>query len=502
MKDYKEIFLREKLRRVAQDKDIEDKEGTQPKKYYAGDMSKATKEKRAAHFKKKKSGPAPGDAGAKTKPSKHTLNYKKMYGEEENEAVSPAQQAAIAIAKKEKEKKKQQEKLDPKKDDAGDYIDDFRKSDAPQFKGKSDKKIRKMAIAAYLKDKEKSEKIDEVSFDSLTSAQKTQLYKLYSKGMKLPSGSPEFKKNKAEIDKLRSKLKLEEGINDPSIFKAVFLAGGPGSGKSFIVGQTGLVSLGMKLINSDPAFEKALKKAGLTTNPEDIMSPEGQTIRGKATKLTDIQKSMYIKGRLGLVIDGTGKDFKKILTQKRYLDQLGYDCAMIFVNTDLETALDRNRNRARKLPDDQVEKMWKSVQKNIGRFQNTFKTNFYVVDNSDGADFARDSKRVYKDIKSWAAKPPKNSIGKDWISQAKKQRGIREDYSIDIYEDHESKMALTQLRALADKAEQLSDELIGLLRDSPNQDIELEAWVQAKITKASDYMTSVYDYMMYSEKED
>ena len=39
--------------------------------------------------------------------------------------------------------------------DAGDYIDDFRKSDAPQFKGKSDKKIRDMAIAAYLSNKEK-----------------------------------------------------------------------------------------------------------------------------------------------------------------------------------------------------------------------------------------------------------------------------------------------------------------------------------------------------------
>ena len=62
--------------------------------------------------------------------------------------------------------------------------------------------------------------------------------------------------------------------------------------------------------------------------------------------------------------------------------------------------------------------------------------------------------------------------------------------------------SFNRLRALADKAEQLSDELIGLLRDSPNQDIELDAWVQAKITKASDYMTSVYDYMMYSEKED
>ena len=45
--------------------------------------------------------------------------------------------------------------LDPKKDDAGDYIDDFRQSDAPQFKGKSDAKIRKMAIAAYLDAKDK-----------------------------------------------------------------------------------------------------------------------------------------------------------------------------------------------------------------------------------------------------------------------------------------------------------------------------------------------------------
>ena len=67
---------------VAQDKDIKDKDGTQPAKYYAGDMAKSTKDKRAAHFAKKKSGPAPGDASAKTKPSKHTKKYKQMFGEE------------------------------------------------------------------------------------------------------------------------------------------------------------------------------------------------------------------------------------------------------------------------------------------------------------------------------------------------------------------------------------------------------------------------------------
>ena len=71
-----------KVDEVRQDPDIKDKEGTQPAKYYAGDMSKSTKEKRAAHFAKKKSGPAPGDATAKTKPSKHTKKYKQMFGEE------------------------------------------------------------------------------------------------------------------------------------------------------------------------------------------------------------------------------------------------------------------------------------------------------------------------------------------------------------------------------------------------------------------------------------
>ena len=79
---------------------------------------------------------------------------------------------------------------------------------------------------------------------------------------------------------------LEEGVNDPAIFRAVFLAGGPGSGKSFVVGKTALQPLGLKLINSDPSFEAALKKAGLTTSPEDIASAQGQAARVTAKRLT------------------------------------------------------------------------------------------------------------------------------------------------------------------------------------------------------------------------
>jgi len=79
---------KEAPKKTPQDPDVKDVEGTQPKKYYKG-LSKATKDARASHFKnrdtsKNDNRPAPGDADAKTKPSKHTLKFKRMYGEQKN----------------------------------------------------------------------------------------------------------------------------------------------------------------------------------------------------------------------------------------------------------------------------------------------------------------------------------------------------------------------------------------------------------------------------------
>ena len=87
--------IRDGLRRQKQDKDVEDRKGTQPAKYYAKDaegdkMKKSTKQSRARHFEKGAKmdddnpaayKPAPGDKGAKTKPSKYTKKFKQMYGE-------------------------------------------------------------------------------------------------------------------------------------------------------------------------------------------------------------------------------------------------------------------------------------------------------------------------------------------------------------------------------------------------------------------------------------
>lgn len=215
---------------------------------------------------------------------------------------------------------------------------------------------------------------------------------------------------------------LDEGVNDPAIFKAVFLAGGPGSGKSFIVGKTGLPAMGYKVVNSDDAFEAAMKKAGMTMDPENIFSTQGQELRGKAKTLTAKKQATYITGRLGIVVDGTGKDPDKIAKQAINMRALGYDVAMIFVNTDLETALERNRQRERSLPDAEVEKYWKAVQRNTGRFQQMFgKNNFLVVDNSQGKDYQKETLRAYRDVQKFTNKPPENAKAKKWIEQERQK---------------------------------------------------------------------------------
>jgi shikimate kinase len=212
---------------------------------------------------------------------------------------------------------------------------------------------------------------------------------------------------------------LNEGVNDPAIFKAIFLAGGPGSGKSFIVGKTGLTSMGYKVVNSDDAFESAMKKVGMEMTPDNIFSPKGQELRGKAKKLTGKKEERYLKGRLGLVVDGTGKDPDKIAAQAQKVKDLGYDVAMIFVNTDLDTALQRNRMRARSLPDKEVESYWKAVQANTGKFQQMFgKQNFLVVDNSEGKDYNQETLRAYRDAKKFT-NGPHSAKAKRWIEVEK-----------------------------------------------------------------------------------
>jgi adenylate kinase len=222
---------------------------------------------------------------------------------------------------------------------------------------------------------------------------------------------------------IKFKTFMNEGVDDPAIFKAVFLAGGPGSGKSFIVGKTGLPALGMKVVNSDDAFETAMKKAGKKMTSDEIFSDEGQTIRDRSKRLTAKRQSMYISGRLGLVIDGTGKDPDKIKKQAKTLQDLGYDTMMILVNTTLEVAIDRDKDRDRTLGDKEVTKYWTTVQKNIGALQQIFgKKKFIIVDNTEIKNTEKETVRAYRDVKKFLDKEPDNALAKKWIKQEREKK--------------------------------------------------------------------------------
>ena len=227
-----------------------------------------------------------------------------------------------------------------------------------------------------------------------------------------------------------------EGVDDPGILKCVFMAGGPGSGKSFtameIFGidkklKSSFAASGLKSVNSDSAFEAGLKKNGI--DPRDLAriekeepelwdkitkTPDG--IRNKAKQLTAKQKKFYEAGRLGMIIDGTGHVYSKIAKNKKHAESLGYDTYMVFVNTSLEVAKERNKNRDRVLSDELLTKSWQDVQNNLGKFQNLFGRNFRIVDNTVYKPIA---KEVQKAVNQFVRKPVYNKIGQKWIDTAR-----------------------------------------------------------------------------------
>ena len=212
---------------------------------------------------------------------------------------------------------------------------------------------------------------------------------------------------------------LQEDLLDPHIFKAFFLAGGPGSGKSFVVRKT-TGGTGLKSVNSDAAFEKLLKAANLSLKMPDSELDARTPVRDRAKEIAKKQQKNYVEGRLGLIIDGTGHNYDKIATQSNDLRQLGYDTHMIYVNTSLDVALERNAKRSRSVPESIVIKSWKEVQMNIGKFNNHFKSDMIIVDNNDPDEDI--IQQVYKRIQGLLRRKIKNTRAKAWIENELAQK--------------------------------------------------------------------------------
>ena len=255
-------------------------------------------------------------------------------------------------------------------------------------------------------------------------------------------------------DLINEKL-LQEAVFDKSILKCIFMAGGPGSGKSYVAkeifGMPNEKSIStkydMKVVNSDTEFEHLLSKYGFDTAewetldidqwPDEVLlvatgedskgnklDPNQMSVRDKAKGITKRRLKKYTEGRLGVIIDGTGHNYSKLASKKKEMEHLGYDCYMVAVNTSLEVAKMRNQTRRRALPEDILVKSWNDVQQNLGKFQSLFRSNFKIVDNSKFLKpeqaRAKFSKIMGDGINQFVVRPIKNPIGKKWIKNQKK----------------------------------------------------------------------------------
>ena len=220
---------------------------------------------------------------------------------------------------------------------------------------------------------------------------------------------------------------IYEGYYDPAIFKAVFMIGGSGSGKTFITNKLGLSHLGFVQLNSDYPLEKYMEREGLNMKMPPEEKERRDVVRDKAMSVANARADEALHQRLGIYIDGTGSNKNETIDYDKLLKAMGYETAMVFVNTNLETALSRNQNRARTVPEEIAKKKWHEVQSNIGYYQNYFKRNFFVIDNSEGMwdETSKQIDSVYKQIMMWSKQKPANPIAIAEIQRMGKEKGIK-----------------------------------------------------------------------------
>ncbi len=240
------------------------------------------------------------------------------------------------------------------------------------------------------------------------------------------------------------KQELVEGVYDPGIFKAFFLAGGAGSGKSYSAEKaTGSASgkfqwhekienkiipgkvgpYGLKVVNSDEQLEFGLLKAKMSSNMRaytDDETTKKELIRARGKKKTAKREQMWVNGRLGLIIDGTAHNLLKLTDRKKTLEDVGYDTYMIFVNTSLDIALQQNQDRARKLKDDVIVRTWEEVQAIKDGLANLFPGGFVeIINNRAGEDVFR---KAFVEVGKLIKRPPTKPAAKMWIAHELEQK--------------------------------------------------------------------------------
>jgi len=230
---------------------------------------------------------------------------------------------------------------------------------------------------------------------------------------------------------------FSEGINDASTHKAVFLVGGPGSGKDFIMNKA-LQGHGLTEINSDNALEYLMKKHNLDFKMPPAERRKRDRVRGRAKNITREKERLAIMGRKGIIINGTGADPYHIMDVKDHLEKHGYKSMMVFVDTDDKTSKDRVKKRyeegGRNIPERIRKQKWNLAQEAVPVYKKVFgDENFRRIDNSkDLRTVTPDEKQqiekshndLFKHVRNFTQSKDETEQAKQWKESERTRLGI------------------------------------------------------------------------------
>ena len=290
-----------------------------------------------------------------------------------------------------------------------------RDPDAEGVEGMSASKMREMASKGNFKEFRKGVP------SKMNEAQAKDMYNDVRKGSNLKE------ETEINLDEEFEQI-LSEGVHDQSIFKAVFLAGGPGSGKDYVLDNT-LAGHGLTEINSDKALEFLMDKEGLDKTMPSSEAEKRDNVRGKAKSITELRQKLALLGRNGLIINGTGDDHEKIKRIKERLEEIGYDTSMVMVNTADDVSKQRNIERGtrggRTVPEEIRKGKWDAVQASRPELAKLFGDKYMEFDNSEDLrqappEVVKSKKdemlQIFRNIQQFVKAPPQSEASQLWVA--------------------------------------------------------------------------------------
>lgn len=210
---------------------------------------------------------------------------------------------------------------------------------------------------------------------------------------------------------------ITEGINDRGLYKAIFVCGIPGSGKSYTVSQISDGTVPLRVVNTDKLIEFYHRKGII-----DMRDKAQQRMKLPDAKQTnEAQLVQYVNGMLPLIVDSTSASEQNIVRRRGLLQSLGYDTMMVWINVDLETALARAAGRERMVNPEFIQKSHELAEENKQYFAHQFSGSFIEVNNSGTEIDNSTMQAAAKAASKFLSGPLMNPTGRRNIEQLKQQ---------------------------------------------------------------------------------